>query len=73
MLKLNHKMKKREFNYDEEFMGIRTTKPKTYRLSFEEDYRLRSLVKTITPKGKLLDAGCGGECLPKIFLIIIQR
>ena len=62
-------MKKREFNYDEEFMGIRKTKSKTYRLSFKEDYRIRSLVKMIIPnKGKLLDAGCGGgvftESLP---------
>ncbi len=67
-------MKKPEFNYDEEFMGVRETKPKTYRLSFKEDYRLRSLVKTITlNKGRLLDAGCGEEWLPKVFLIISQR
>lgn len=65
-------MLKKEFDYNREFMGVRNIKPKTYRLSFKEDYRLRSLVKTITlNKGRLLDAGCGGgiftESLPYYF------
>ncbi len=62
-------MKNQEFNYEEVFMGVRRKKPKTYKLSFYQDYRIRSLVKSIKLEtGKLLDIGCGGgtiaESLP---------
>lgn len=65
-------MTNQEFNYEEGFMGVRERKPKTYKRSFKEDYRLRSLVKTVVlNKGKLLDIGCGGgiltESLPYYF------
>jgi len=65
-------MTNQEFNYEEGFMGVRENKPKTYKLSFKEDYRLRSLVKTIRiSKGNLLDIGCGGgrftESIPYYF------
>ncbi len=54
-------MVNQDFNYEEGFMGVRENKPKTYKLSFKEDYRLRSLVKTIRiSRGNLLDIGCGG-------------
>lgn len=65
-------MVNQKFNYEEGFMGVRENKPKTYKLSFREDYRLRSLVKTVhISDGNLLDIGCGGgrftESLPYYF------
>lgn len=65
-------MKNKNFNYEEGFMGVRESKPKTYKLSFKEDYRLRSLVQTVSiSKGNLLDVGCGGgrftESIPYYF------
>ncbi len=65
-------MKNENFDYEQVFMGARNEKPKTYYLSFNQDYRLRSLVNTIyLKKGKLLDIGCGGgritESLPYYF------
>lgn len=65
-------MGNQDFNYEEGFMGVRESKPKTYKLSFREDYRLRSLVKTMRiSKGNLLDIGCGGgrftESVPYYF------
>lgn len=65
-------MTKRVFNYEETFMGVREKKPESFLVRFKDDYRLRSLVKTI-PSGKirLLDIGCGGgtltESLPYYF------
>lgn len=61
-----------EFNYNVEFMNARGAKPKTYRISFNQDYRLWSLTKTIKlGKGQILDVGCGGgiftESLPYYF------
>lgn len=57
------------FDYEDVFMGVRENKPKTYRLSFADDYRLRSLTESISlGSGRLLDIGCGGgrisEALP---------
>ncbi len=65
-------MATQKFNYEEMFMGVREGKPKMYLRSFKQDYRLRSLVKTVVfDKGKLLDVGCGGgmltESLPYYF------
>ncbi|MEK7533850.1 MAG: class I SAM-dependent methyltransferase [Patescibacteria group bacterium] len=65
-------MADKAFDYEEMFMGVRKEKPKTYFRSFKQDYRLRSLVRTIKlNKGKLLDIGCGGgmltESLPYYF------
>lgn len=65
-------MKNQDFNYEERFMGVRGSKPKTYRLSFKEDYRLRSLVKAVCSfEGNMLDIGCGGgrftESIPYYF------
>ena len=65
-------MKNKVFDYEDVFMGVRGEKPATYFRSFREDYRLRSLVRTIKlNKGKLLDIGCGGgmltESLPYYF------
>lgn len=57
-------MKKKSFDYEDVFMGVRDKKPKTYFRSFKKDYRLRSLVQTISlQKGNLLDIGCGGGML----------
>lgn len=57
------------FDYEEVFMGVREEKPKTYFRTFAEDYRLRSLTRSVAlEKGKILDIGCGGgliaESLP---------
>lgn len=65
-------MIKKTFDYEDVFMGVRGEKPTTYFRSFKQDYRLRSLVRTIKlNKGKLLDIGCGGgmltESLPYYF------
>lgn len=65
-------MKNQEFNYEEGFMGVRENKPKTYKLLYKEDYRLKSLVRAVKiSKGKLLDIGCGGgrftESIPYYF------
>lgn len=62
-------MSHQSFDYEDVFMGVRDKKPKTYRLSFAQDYRLRSLVESIhLGSGRLLDIGCGGgrisETLP---------
>lgn len=61
-----------KFDYEEGFMGVRGVKPKTHKLSFKEDYRLRSLVQNVSlSKGRLLDIGCGGgrftESIPYYF------
>lgn len=65
-------MKTKVFDYEDIFMGVREKKPTTYLRSFKQDYRLRSLVKTVKlNRGKLLDIGCGGgiltESLPYYF------
>lgn len=65
-------MAKQRFNYEEVFMGVRGGKPDTYKLSFKQEYRLRSLTQSVTlKKGTLLDIGCGGgrisETLPYYF------
>jgi len=65
-------MENKAFDYEDVFMGVRGEKPATYFRSFREDYRLRSLVRTIKlNKDKLLDIGCGGgmltESLPYYF------
>lgn len=57
------------FDYEDVFMGVREEKPKTYLRTFAEDYRLRSLTRSLAlEKGKILDIGCGGgliaESLP---------
>lgn len=62
-------MTKNIFDYEDVFMGVREQKPTTYLLTFRQEYRLRSLVKSVTlKKGKILDMGCGGgrisETLP---------
>lgn len=65
-------MTKCAFNYEETFMGVREKKPESFLVRFKDDYRLRSLIKTV-PSGKirLLDVGCGGgsltESLPYYF------
>lgn len=57
-------MKKKIFDYEDGFMGVRGEKPETYFRSFKKDYRLRSLKKAIAlSEGKLLDIGCGGGML----------
>lgn len=65
-------MIKRVFNYEETFMGVREKKPDSFLVHFKDDYRLRSLVKTVSSgKMRLLDIGCGGgtltESLPYYF------
>lgn len=55
---------KQNFDYEDGFMGVRESKPATYFRSFQQDYRLRSLIQNIRfEKGKLLDVGCGGGLL----------
>jgi len=57
-------MVNKTFNYEDSFMGVREEKHKSFFRSFKEDYRLRTLTKTITlKKGKMLDIGCGGGIL----------
>lgn len=52
------------FDYEDVFMGVREEKPKTYLRTFAEDYRLRSLTRSVAlEKGKILDIGCGGGLL----------
>lgn len=62
-------MSEHSFDYEDVFMGVAETKPKTYFLSFKQDHRLRSLVRTVhLQRGNILDIGCGGgriaETLP---------
>ena len=62
-------MKAHAFDYEDVFMGVREEKPKTYLRTFAEDYRLRSLTRSVVlGNGKILDIGCGGgliaESLP---------
>lgn len=57
------------FDYEDVCMGVREEKPKTYLRTFAQDYRLRSLTRSVAlEKGKILDIGCGGgliaESLP---------
>lgn len=57
------------FDYEDVFMGVREEKSETYIRTFAEDYRLRSLTRSVAlEKGKILDIGCGGgliaESLP---------
>lgn len=57
------------FDYEDVFMGVREGKPQTYLRTFAQDYRLRSLTRSVVlEKGKILDIGCGGgliaESLP---------
>lgn len=65
-------MEKIAFDYEQICMGVRETRPKSYRISFPQDYRLHSLRRVI-PNGriKILDIGCGGgmltESLPYYF------
>lgn len=61
-------MKKQRIDYDDRFMCVIKRKPESYIRSFNEDYRLRSLVKFVTlKKGKLLDVGCGGGIATESF------
>src|SRR3989344_4360689 len=65
-------MTKRVFNYEETFMGVWEKKPESFLVRFKDDYRLRSLIKTISSgKMRLLDIGSGGgtltESLPYYF------
>lgn len=54
-------MKKRIFDYEETFMGVRDKKTSNFFCSFQDDYRLRSLVRMVKLKrGSILDVGCGG-------------
>lgn len=54
-------MGNKKFDYEEVFMGVHDKKKSSYFRSFNDDYRLRSLVKTIKlTKGNLLDVGSGG-------------
>lgn len=60
------------FDYEDTCMGARASRPKTYRLSFHDDYRLRSLTELLKlNNGAMLDIGCGGgrvtETLPYYF------
>lgn len=49
------------FDYEDVCMGARDRKPDSYKLSFFDDYRLRSLTKSIPEDGgNFLDIGCGG-------------
>lgn len=65
-------MTKQIFDYEKVFMGVRNKKPRSYRISFSEDYRIRLLTGVI-PSGRtrILDIGCGGgmltESLPYYF------
>ena len=57
------------FDYEDVFMGVSDKKPKTYKKTFAEDYRLRSLTTAVKlTHGRILDIGCGGgriaETLP---------
>ncbi len=57
------------FNYEEIFMGVHATKPKSYLRTFKQDYRLKRLKEALKiTKGRMLDIGCGGgvvtESLP---------
>lgn len=52
------------FNYEEVFMGVMEGKPKTYKISLKEDYRLKRLTESLKlRKGRFLDIGCGGGVL----------
>lgn len=52
------------FNYEEVFMGVMEGKPRTYKITFKEDYRLKRLTESLKlKKGKILDIGCGGGVL----------
>lgn len=52
---------KKNFNYEDVFMGVMEGKPATYLRTFEDDYRIKRLVEMVRlKKGKLLDIGCGG-------------
>jgi 2-polyprenyl-3-methyl-5-hydroxy-6-metoxy-1,4-benzoquinol methylase len=52
------------FDYEEVFMGVTEGKPKSYRRSFDDDYRIKRLVEAIKlKKGRILDIGCGGGVL----------
>ena len=52
------------FNYEEVFMGVMEGKPKTYKRTFGDDYRLKRLTESLELKnGKMLDIGCGGGVL----------
>lgn len=53
-----------EFDYNQVFMGVMPKKKKNYKLTFKDDYRLKSLTESIKIKeGRLLDIGCGGGLL----------
>lgn len=60
------------FDYEDTCMGARGSRPETYRLTFADDYRLRSLTQMLKLRtGRLLDIGCGGgrfvEALPHYY------
>lgn len=57
------------FDYEDVCMGTQNKKPETYYKSFTDDYRLRSVTRSIKlSRGRILDLGCGGgrisEALP---------
>lgn len=57
-------MKDSSFNYEDVFMGVMEEKPRSYFRSFNQDYRLRSIVQNLTIRhGRFLDVGCGGGIL----------
>lgn len=65
-------MSRRIFDYEKVFMGVRNKKPKTYQISFSDDYRIRLLTKVIPSRRMhILDVGSGGgmltESLPYYF------
>lgn len=65
-------MKNKAIDYDKYFMDIVDENSKTFLRTFNEDYRLYSLVHSVKlNRGKLLDIGCGGgkltESLPFYF------
>lgn len=58
-----------EFNYENIFMGVMAERPKNYKRTFRDDYRLKRLTELLKmKKGRILDIGCGGgittESLP---------
>jgi|SRR5581483_5508721 len=60
------------FDYNEIFMGVMEGKKKNYKISFEDEYRLKRLTEAVKLKsGRMLDMGCGGglltESLPYYF------
>lgn len=67
-------MKTKRIDYEDRFMCVMKEKSKTYFRSFNEDYRLRSLVRMVNLKvGKALDVGCGGGITTESFLYYFPK